>query len=113
MTDEKLPIKPGCPAEVTLGFINGRWKPMVIHWLLDSTKRFNQLQRDLGPVTHRTLSKTLKEMEADGLLDRKDYGEIPPRVEYSLTPRGRSLEPVLGAMHDWAVAHGEPAKLDH
>ena len=108
--DKKLPEKPGCPAEVTLGLINGRWKPMVIHWLLEGTRRFNQLQRDLGPVTHRTLSKTLKEMEADGLVVRKDYGEIPPRVEYDLTQRGLSLEPVLGAMHDWAVAHGEADK---
>jgi DNA-binding HxlR family transcriptional regulator len=64
--------------------------------------RFNELQRRLGGVTHRTLSKTLKEMEADGLLVRRDYGEIPPRVDYSLTPRGRSLEPVLGAMEQWA-----------
>ena len=101
MADEKA----SCPAEVTLKLISGRWKPMVIYWLLQETKRFNQLQRDLGSVTHRTLSKTLKEMEADGLVARRDFGEIPPRVEYSLTPHGRSLEPVLSAMHDWAEAH--------
>ncbi|NNC71673.1 MAG: helix-turn-helix transcriptional regulator [Sphingomonadaceae bacterium] len=101
MADEKA----SCPAEVTLKLISGRWKPMVIYWLLQETKRFNQLQRDLGSVTHRTLSKTLKEMEADGLVARRDFGEIPPRVEYSLTPLGRSLDPVLAAMHDWANAH--------
>lgn len=98
--------KASCPAEITLGLINGRWKPMVIHWLLQDTRRFNQLQRDLGSITHRTLSKTLKEMEADRLIARHDYQEIPPRVEYRLTARGRSLEPVLAAMHRWAEAHG-------
>ena len=104
---DKPQEKSGCPAELTLGFISGRWKPMVIHWLLQGTKRFNQLQRDLGGITHRTLSKTLKEMEADGLVDRRDYREIPPRVEYSLSQRGKSLEPVLIAMHDWALKQDE------
>lgn len=96
---------PGCPAERTIRLLEGRWRPMVIHWLLQRTMRFNELQRALGPITHRTLSRTLKEMESDGLLQRRDYREIPPRVEYSLTARGRSLEPVLVAMQDWALAH--------
>ncbi len=106
MSNDELQKKSSCPAELTLRLINGRWKPMVIHWLLQETKRFNQLQRDLGGITHRTLSKTLKEMEADGLVERRDYKEIPPRVEYSLSQRGKSLEPVLNAMHDWAVKQG-------
>jgi DNA-binding HxlR family transcriptional regulator len=93
----------GCPAECTIRLLEGRWKPMVIHWLLQRTMRFNQLQRALGSITHRTLSRTLKEMEADGLLERCDYGEIPPRVDYRLTVLGRSLEPVLLAMHEWAI----------
>ncbi|MEO5655328.1 MAG: helix-turn-helix domain-containing protein [Nitrosospira sp.] len=76
------------------------------HWLLQGTKRFNQLQRDLGNITHRTLSKTLKEMENDGLVARHDYREIPPRVEYKLTQREKSLESVLVAMHDWALTQG-------
>ena len=99
--------KMSCPAEYTLKLLNGRWKPMVVHWLLQGTRRFNQLQRDLGGITHRTLSKTLKEMEGDGLVIRHDYREIPPRVEYELTARGKSLEPVLMAMHDWALAQGD------
>lgn len=93
---------PGCPAEVTLDFLAGKWRPMIIYWLLQGPVRFNELQRRLGAVSHRTLSKTLKQMEADGLVIRRDYGEIPPRVDYSLTPRGRSLEPVLRAMEQWA-----------
>ena len=100
MTSEPV----GCPAEVTLDFLSGKWRAMIIYWLLQGPMRFNELQRRLGSVTHRTLSKTLKQMEADGLLTRRDYGEIPPRVEYSLTQRGRTLEPVLQAMEQWAQA---------
>lgn len=101
-----------CPAERTLDFLSGKWRPMVIFWLMEGALRFNELQRRLGAITHRTLSKTLKEMDADGLVQRKDYGEIPPRVDYSLTERGRSLKPVLQAMEEWAQAqadrsHGE------
>lgn len=92
----------GCPAEVTLDFLSGKWRPMIIYWLLEGPMRFNELQRRLGAVTHRTLAKTLKEMMADELVTRHDYGEIPPRVDYSLTTRGRSLEPVLRAMEQWA-----------
>lgn len=96
----------GCLAETTLGVLAGRWRPMVIYWLLQGPMRFNELQRRLGAITHRTLSKTLKEMNADGLVSRRDFGEIPPRVEYSLTSRGRSLEPVLVAMERWASEQG-------
>ena len=92
----------GCPAETALEFLSGKWRPMIIYWLLQGTRRFNQLQRELGAITHRTLSKTLKEMEADGLVQRHDYGEIPPRVDYALTAKGESLKPVLDAMHVWA-----------
>jgi DNA-binding HxlR family transcriptional regulator len=98
LTDDAL----GCPAEVTLDFLTGKWRPMIIYWLLHGPIRFNELQRRLRTVTHRTLSKTLKEMEADGLVIRRDYGEIPPRVDYSLTPRSRSLEPILREMERWA-----------
>lgn len=94
-----------CPAEITLMIIAGRWKMMIIYWLLQDARRFNQLQRDLGGITHRTLSKTLKEMESDGLIHRHDFKEIPPRVEYTLTPLGKTLEPVLTAMNGWGEQH--------
>lgn len=100
-----------CPTELTLEVISGRWKAMVIYWLLQGDRRFNQLQRDLAGITHRTLAKQLKEMEATGLVHREDFGEIPPRVEYSLTELGRSLEPILMAMNDWAVQHGAELRL--
>jgi DNA-binding HxlR family transcriptional regulator len=95
-----------CPVETTLGVLSGRWKVMIIHQLLEGTKRFNRLQRELGGITHRTLSKQLREMEAQGLVERQDYREIPPRVEYSLTPLGLTLRDILQAMHVWAETHG-------
>ncbi len=101
-----------CHVETTLHIISGRWKVLIIQQLLEDKKRFNQLQRELGGITHRTLSKQLREMEDNGLIKRKDYGEIPPRVEYSLTPLGKSLTPILFAMHDWGEKYGKkpPAK---
>lgn len=95
-----------CPAERTLDFLSGKWRPMIIYWLSNEPLRFNELRRRLGAVTHRTLSKTLKEMEADGLVKRTDYREIPPRVDYALTARGDALKPVLTAMARWAEVHG-------
>jgi len=96
-----------CPVEFTLDAIAGRWKVLIIHQLLDQPKRFNQLQRELGGITHRTLTKQLREMEERALINRKDYQEIPPRVEYHLSPLGRSLEGVLLAMHEWGEIYGQ------
>lgn len=90
-----------CPVGITLEVIFGRWKVLIIHQLLEGTKRFNQLQRELKGIAHRTLSKQLREMEEHGLVVRKDYQEIPPRVEYSLSVLGKSLENFLIAMHEW------------
>ena len=103
--------KVGCPTEHVLDLITGRWKVLVIYHLLGGEKRFNQLQRALGGITHRTLAKQLKEMEADGLIERHDYGEIPPRVDYKLTQLGKSLEPILMAMHKWSEAHPTATSL--
>ena len=95
-----------CPVEITLDALSGRWKVLIIQQLLDGTRRFNQLQRELQGITHRTLSKQLKEMEEHGLVNRKDYKEIPPRVEYSLSELGKSLESVLSSMHKWGKTYG-------
>lgn len=96
----------GCPVEITLHLISGRWKVLIIHRLLEGSKRFNQLQRELRGITQRTLTKQLREMEAHELLIRKDYNEIPPRVEYSLSPLGMSLKNILMAMHEWGESYG-------
>lgn len=98
----KTPIKSvSCPVENTIRVVGGRWKVLVIHHLLGGTKRFNELQRLLPEISHRTLTKQLRELEAEHVVHRKQYPEVPPRVEYSLTPLGRTLEPVLMAMHEW------------
>lgn len=101
-----------CPVEVTLEAISGRWKVMIIHQLLEGSKRFNQLQRELKGVTHRTLTKQLREMETRGLVLRKDYAEIPPRVEYSLSTLGRTLKPILMAMDKWGQKNYLKPKLE-
>ena len=99
-----------CPVESTLRVIEGRWKVMVLYYLLEQTRRFNELHRLLGGIAPRTLARQLRELERDGIIRRKVYAEIPPRVEYSLTALGKSLEGVLQAMGKWgdAYAHRVP-----
>ena len=96
----------GCPVEVTLEVIGGRWKVLIIHELLAGTRRFSELHRALKGVSHRTLTQQLRDLESRGVIHRKVYQQVPPKVEYSLTPVGRSLEPILLAMHAWATKHG-------
>lgn len=96
-----------CPVETTLALIHGRWKVLVIHYLLEGTKRFGELHRALSGISHRTLAKQLREMEAARLIRRKVYREVPPKVEYSLTPLGASLQPVLAAMDAWGETYAK------
>lgn len=90
-----------CPVEQTLKAIGGRWKVLILRELFPGVKRFNQLQRSLHGITQKMLTQQLREMEADGLIHRQVYAQVPPKVEYSLTSLGESLKPVLEAMHDW------------
>lgn len=91
----------------TLSLINGKYKLIIIYWLAQykETMRYNELKRCLGSISHKTLSSTLKEMEADSLIIRKEYPQIPPKVEYSLSERGKSLIPILLAMCNWGEEH--------
>jgi DNA-binding HxlR family transcriptional regulator len=98
-----------CPVEITLALIGGRWKVLILRELLSGTKRFNQLHRALAGVTHRTLTQQLRELEAHRVLRRKVYRQVPPKVEYSLTPLGESLKPILDAMHEWGEAYPQQA----
>lgn len=91
----------GCPVETTLAIVGGRWKVLVLHHLLRGTRRFAELHRQLAGISHRTLTKQLRELESAGIIHREVYPVVPPKVEYSLTALGRSLEPVLMAMHRW------------
>lgn len=100
----------GCPVEITIAAIGGRWKVLVIHHLLEGTKRFGELARALKGISARTLTRQLRELEASGVIRREVYQQIPPMVEYSLTAAGERLEPILRAMHDWGEAHGSPER---
>jgi DNA-binding HxlR family transcriptional regulator len=99
-----------CPVETTLAVIEGRWKVLVLHHLLSGTKRFSELHRLLVDISHRTLAKQLRELEHDGIIRRKVYPQVPPRVEYSLTKFGETLTPVLEAMHAWGERFASHAR---
>ena len=90
-----------CPVEATMHIIGGKWKCLIIHHLIGGTKRFNELRRLIPAITQRMLTSQLRELEADRVVNRKVYAEVPPKTEYSLTKLGKSLEPVLWSMHDW------------
>ncbi|MEI6429795.1 MAG: helix-turn-helix domain-containing protein [Pseudanabaena sp. ELA607] len=99
-----LPLPPNsCPVEATLKAIGGRWKVLILHELFGGTKRFGELHRLLQGITQKMLTQQLREMEQDGLVHRQVYLLVPPKVEYSLTDLGKTLKPVLDAMHDWGV----------
>ena len=102
--------KVSCLVETTLAVVGGRWKVLILQQLFDGVKRFNELHRALSGITHKTLTQQLREMEADGVIARKVFAQIPPKVEYSLTPLGKTLKPLLAAMHKWAEQHGDKLK---
>ena len=99
MSNEK-PL-PACPVETTLSLISDKWTVEIIRDLLTGTKRFNELMRSVTGITQKVLTSHLRNMEANGLLVRKVYPEIPPKVEYTLTETGYSLKPILDAMYTW------------
>ncbi|MEM7144877.1 MAG: helix-turn-helix domain-containing protein [Verrucomicrobiota bacterium] len=96
---------PACPVEATLELIGGKWKGMVLFHLLDGKMRFSELMRAIGCVTQRMLTKQLRELEANGLVNRIVYAEVPPRVEYELTEEGESLRAILIALKEWGEGH--------
>ena len=94
------------PSGYTLSMLRGKWRLVILYWLVEyDCIRFNELQRKIGTITYKTLSTQLKEMEADGLIIRKEYPQIPPCVEYSLSEKGRSLYPLMEAMCAWGTEH--------
>ena len=92
---------PACPVETTLTLIGDKWKVLILRDLMPGTKRFGELKKSIGSVSHKVLTAQLRDMEASGLVNRKVYAEVPPRVEYSRTELGRSLKPILDAMWNW------------
>ena len=96
------------PFGYTLSMIGGKWRLVILYWLVEyDTIRFNELQRKIGTITYKTLSTELKEMEADGLIIRREYPQIPPKVEYSLSEKGRSLLPTMEIMCKWGTENSE------
>ena len=92
---------PACPVETTLSLIGDKWKVLILRDLLTGTKRFGELKKSIGTVSQKVLTAQLRDMEENGLVHRQVYAEVPPRVEYSLTPLGQSLKPILDAMYSW------------
>lgn len=95
-----------CPAEVTLEIIGGRWKVPILWHLMQRTCRFSELRRALDGVTQKMLTQQLRELESQGIVSRKIYAQVPPKVEYSLTADGKTLKPVVEAMCKWGKARG-------
>lgn len=94
---------PACPVETTLMLIGDKWKVLILRDLMDGTKRFGELKKSIGTVSQKVLTAQLRDMEEKGLLTRKVYAEVPPRVEYTLTETGYSLKPILDAMWTWGA----------
>lgn len=101
---------PACPVEITLGLIGDKWKILIIRDLLTGTKRFGELKKSLTGITQKVLTNNLRQMESTGLINRKVYAEVPPKVEYSLTETGLSLKPILDSMVSWGNDYREKQK---
>ena len=91
----------GCPVEAALEVLGGKWKGLILFHLLEGSRRFNDLRRLLPEVTQRMLTRQLRELEADGIVARQVFAEVPPHVEYSLTEFGESLAPLMSALQQW------------
>ena len=101
----RFDCNPGCAVEAAISLIDGKWKSVILHHLLGGTARFNEIRRLVPGLTPRMLTNQLRDLEIDGLVTRTVYAQVPPKVEYSLTPRGQSLEPVITALKVWGDAN--------
>lgn len=98
---------PACPVETTLMLIGDKWKVLILRDLMPGTKRFGELKKSIGSVSQKVLTAQLRDMEEKGLVSRKVYAEVPPRVEYTLTETGYSLKPIMDAMYEWGTKYKE------
>lgn len=98
-------ILPNCPVETTLLLIGDKWKVLILRDLMSGTKRFGELKKSIGTISQKVLTSQLRALESDGIISREVFAEIPPRVEYSLTDTGVSLQPVLAVMTQWGIAY--------
>lgn len=93
----------GCPVSVTLKVIGGKWKPLILYFVSVDVNRFGQLQRMMPGCSKRMMTTQLRELEADGIINRKVYAEVPPKVEYTLTEKGESLRPLFRLLNKWGI----------
>ena len=105
-----LAALPACPVETTLTLISDKWKVLILRDLMPGTKRFGELKKSIGHVSQKVLTSQLRQMEESGLLTRKVYAEVPPRVEYTLTDLGCSLKPIMDAMWTWGEQYQEQVR---
>lgn len=100
-----------CRVDDALNIIVGKWKPVILFHLMENeSQRFNELKRKMPGITQKMLTSQLRQLEEEDIVSRKVYPQVPPKVEYSITPYGRTLEPVLEAMHKWGVNHHQRKK---
>ena len=110
MAHNRYDCAQGCPVEATLEVIGGKWKGVILYHLLSETSRFNELRRLMPDIPQRMLTKQLRELEANNLISRKVYAEVPPKVEYSISDYGKTLAPVIHALKEWGLQHLEKTK---
>jgi DNA-binding HxlR family transcriptional regulator len=95
-----------CHVEDALGILVGKWKPIILLYLLkEGTQRFSELKRSIPGISQKVLTKQLRELEEEDIIERFVYPQVPPKVEYSITDYGKSLKPILEAMHEWGTKH--------
>jgi DNA-binding HxlR family transcriptional regulator len=102
-----VPKRYSCPVELTVDVVGGRWRTVLLSHLKEGVHRYGELRRRMPGISEKMLTQRLRELEADGLVSRRDLGTVAPHVEYELTDEGRSLAPVLQALYDWGVARAE------
>lgn len=105
LTIETANEEKDCPTETALNLVGGKWKGMILFFLCDGTKRFNELKRLIPDITQRMLTKQLRDLEAGGIVHREVYPVVPPKVEYSLTPLGQKLKPIVRALGEWGTLY--------
>ena len=102
MTKDEMP---DCPVATTVALLGSKWKLLILRNLMARPWRFNELRRDLPGISQKVLTDSLRSMEADGLVTRTVYPEVPPRVEYALSPLGKSMQPIIAAMEKWGTSY--------
>jgi len=102
ITKKEVPL---CPVETTVSLMSNKWKTLILRELLSGTKRFNELRNGISGVSQKVLTQNLRSMEEDGIVERKIYAEVPPRVEYFLTDLGNTLRPIIDVMAEWGLAY--------